>query len=218
MRPVGTVVALGAAPALAAARLHATALDCEVLGPDFRRIKQSQAGSLLFALVEDGTDPALAAAVKALRILRKRGGGEALVVLPALEALPGPQARALLQRAAELARACVVQPLAPASWQDAVRCLVEPLTVFGLAGVDAREIHALVAKPRVALLHTSIAQVPRESRDLLVSCRLRPNACLRDLEEAARAAAEAAPRAKLVLAAPEVGDARGPRTLAASFL
>src|SRR5438477_4031801 len=142
MRPVGTVVAFGPGAARAAAELDATALACAVLEPGedlFRRIKQAESGSLLLLLAEDAGDPALAGAAKAARILRRRGGGEALVVLPAAEANPGPNARERLRRAADLTQACVVQPVR-SSWSDAVRCFLEPLSVFGLVGVDAREV------------------------------------------------------------------------------
>jgi hypothetical protein len=213
MQPVGTVVAFGPAPMKDAEQLDATALACDVLEADFRRIKQAEAGSLLVLLCDASDDRALAAAAKAARILRKRGGGEALLVLPPLPVSPGPQALARLQRAAELTEACALQPVG-ASWADAVRCFVEPLAVFGLVGVDPREIHALL-RPRAALLHTSIAQVLPEARDVLVTCRLRP---LREVEEAARKVAELAPHAKLLLAGPEVTPDDGPRTLVASLL
>ncbi|MGZ6144084.1 MAG: hypothetical protein ACXWLM_12150, partial [Myxococcales bacterium] len=162
-------------------------------------------------------DPALAAAAKAARILRKRGGGEAILVLPPAPANPGPQALERIARAGRLCEACAVQPVAPATWADAVRCFVEPLAVFGLAGVSPREIHALL-RPRAALLHHGAANASADARELLVTCRLRPNAALRDLEDAAKAAAERAPNARLVLAGPEVGDADGPRVLVASLL
>ncbi len=218
MQPVGTVVAFGAGPRRTAALLDATALACEVLdGSDFPRIKQAEGGSLLFLLLDDTGDPSLAAAVKAIRILRKRGGGEAIVVPPALDANPGPHALARLQRAAVLSQACVVQPVAASSWADAVRCFVEPLAIFGLVGVEPREIHALVRQPRVSLLHDRVSEALPEARDLLVTCRLRPNASLREVDDAARAAMERAPRAKLLLAGPEVPD-DGPRTLVASLL
>jgi len=215
MQAVGTVVAFGAAPVEDAARLDSVLLACDVLPAEFRLIKQANGGTLLFALLDDDQDPALAAASKALRILKKRGGGEALLVLPAAPAIPGPLARARLQRAAELTSACVVQPIGSACWADAVRCFVEPLAVFGLAGVDPREIHALV-RPRVAILHDSLELLP-DAREILITCRLRPNASLRDLDQAARTAAERAPHAKLILAGPEVPD-DGPGVLAASLL
>jgi hypothetical protein len=218
MQPVGTVVAFGAGPGRAAALLDATALACEVLdGSDFRRIKQAEGGSLLFLLLDGAGDPSLAAAVKAIRILRQRGGGEAIVVPPALDANPGPHALARLQRAAVLSQTCVVQPVAASSWADAVRCFVEPLAIFGLVGVDPREIHALVRQPRVALLHGSVGEAVPEARDILLTCRLRPNASLREVDDAARTAAERAPRARLVVAGPEIAD-DGPRTLVASLL
>lgn len=214
MQVAGTVVAFGAAPLRDAARLDATALSCEIFSADFRALKQAQAGSLLLLLCGEAGDPSLAAAAKAARILRRRGGGEALVVLPPAPANPGPQAMQRIERAARLCEACAVQPVGPATWADAVRCFVEPLAVFGLAGVNPREIHALV-RPRAALLHH---QIPRLApKELLVTCRLRPNASLRDLDDAARAAAENAPGARLVLAGPEVGDDGGPRLLAASL-
>src|SRR6267143_1640450 len=135
MQPAGTVVAFGAAPTHDVSRLDATALACDILrfGDDlFTRIKQAEGGSLLLLLAEAADDPALAAVSKASRTLRMRGGGEAVVVLPAVAALPGPQARGRLQRAAQLTGACVVQPVAGASWADAVRCFVEPLAVWCL--------------------------------------------------------------------------------------
>lgn len=216
MQPVCTVVAFDEAPARAAARLDATALACEVLR-DFAAIKRAHGGSLLAVLLDNGDDAALSAATKAIRILRRRGGGAGLVVLPAAQANPGPQARARLQRAAGLTSACVLQPV-HASWADAVRCFVEPLSVFGLAGVDPREVHALLKSPRAAVLHPSAGAVLAESRDVLVSCRLRPDASLSELDAAARAAAERAPRARILVAGPEVGDAEGPAVLAASLL
>ena len=223
MQPVGTVVAFGAAPTKDAARLDADALASAVLpaGDDlFPRIKRTDGGSLLLLLAEASDDPALAAAAKAARILRRRGGGEAVVVLPALAALPGPQARARLERAAALTGACVVQPVAPASWADAVRCFVEPLAVFGLIGVDAREVHRLL-RPRVALLHLwddpSLDVSLREAREVLVSCRLRPSATLREVDEAAKRV-RASTDARLVLAGPEVAADEGPRAIAAVLL
>jgi len=216
MQVVGTVVAFGAAPLRDAARLDATALSCEVLSDDFRVIKQAQGGSLLLLLCAEADDPALAAASKAARILRRRGGGEPIVVLPGLPVNPGPQALARLERAARLTEACVVQPIG-SSWSDAVRCFVEPLAVFGLVGVEAHEIHGLV-RPRAALLHENVAGVLPQARDVLVTCRLRPNASLREVDYAARAVAERAPKARLVIAGPEVGSDDGPRVLAASFL
>jgi hypothetical protein len=215
MQVVGTVVTFGAAPAGDAARLDSVSLDCEVLPAEFRRIKRTNGGTLLFALLDDARDPALAGASKAVRILKKRGGGEALVVLPPAPAIPGPQALARLQRAAEAIDACVVQPIGSASWADAVRCFVEPLTVFGLAGVDPAEIHALV-RPRVAFLHDSL-EVQPGAREILITCRLPPSASLRDLDDAARTAAERAPQARLILAGPEVQD-DGPRVLSVSLL
>jgi len=53
---------------------------------------------------------------------------------------------------------------------------------------------------------------------VLVTCRLRPSAALRELDEAARTAAELAPQARLVVAGPEVATDDGPRTLVASLL
>ena len=215
MQAVGTVVAFGAAPRRAAALLDTTALACEI-PQDFPAIKRSDGGSLLFALIEDGADPSLAGAVKALRILRQRGGGEALVVMPPLEANPGPQALAGLERAAWLIHACVVQPVGRVSWDAAVRCFVEPLAIFGLIGVEPREIHSLVRRPRVALLHDDVSRVLPEARDVLVNCRLRPNASLKEIDQAARTVAERAPQARLILAGPDVAD--GPPTLVASLL
>ena len=211
---MGTVVWFGRGPGGQASTLDATALDCQLLEADFPALKQTRPGSLLLLLAEDDRDPALAAAAKAVRILRKRGGGEAVLVLPPAEADPGPQALARLRRAAELTGACAVRPVR-ASWADAVRCVVEPLAVFGLVGVDPREIHALFETPRAALLHTSAAEARPDAREVLVSCRLRP---LREVEEAARAVRERAPQAHVVLAGPEVAADDAPRTLALSLL
>jgi hypothetical protein len=224
MKPAGTVVAFGHAAALAAAELDATALACEVLGPGedlFRRIKQQEAGSLLLLLVEDAGDPGLAAAAKAARILRRRGGGEALIVLPAAEANPGPDARERLRWAAEQTAACVVQPVR-SSWADAVRCFLEPLSVFGLVGVDAGEVHKLARARSFALLHTRQETLEEALglpgvREVLLSCRLRPNATLREVDEPAARLREMAPKdAHLVFAGPEVPAAdEGPRSVAA---
>jgi hypothetical protein len=221
MQPVGTVVPLGATPAKAAAQLDATALACDVLPFDqdlFRRIKRADGGSLLLLLADAADDPALAAATKAAGILRRRGGGEAVVVLPPVPAIPGPQAQARLERAAELTGACVVQPVAHASWNDAVRCFVEPLAIFGLVGVDPREIHGLLRR-RTARLHLwedhSLDSSLRDAREVLVSCRLRPSATLRDVDAAAKRV-KSATEARLVLAGPEVDE--GPAALAAVFV
>ncbi len=216
MRPLGTVVAFGEAPMRDVAILDATALACEILPADFRALKEAEAGALLLLLCEAADDPALAAATKAARILRRRGGGEVLLVLPPLSANPGPEALARIERAAAMTFTCALQPVGT-SWADAVRCFVEPLAVFGLAGVEPREIHMLV-RPRAALLHSSVADVLPQARDVLVTCRLRPSAALRELDEAARTAAELAPQARLVVAGPEVATDDGPRTLVASLL
>src|SRR5206468_3973436 len=125
MRPVATVVAFGAGPRRAARALDATALAVEIV-EDFPTIKRTVAGSLAIVLIDDAGDADFAAACKAAGILKHRGGGEAIVVPPALEADPGPRAIERLQRTAGLTRACVMQPVR-ASWTDAVRCLVEPL-------------------------------------------------------------------------------------------
>jgi len=224
MKPAGTVVAFGHAAALAAAELDATALACEVLGPGedlFRRIKQAEPGSLLLVLAEDAGDPGLAAAAKAARILRRRGGGEALIVLPAADANPGPDARERLRWAAEQTEACVVQPVR-SSWADAVRCFLEPLSVFGLVGVDAGEVHKLARAGSFALLHTRQETLEEALglpgvREVLLSCRLRPNATLREVDEPAARLREVAPKdAHLVFAGPEVPAAdEGPRSVAA---
>jgi hypothetical protein len=220
MQPVGTVVALGAGPTRGAARLDAATLACDILpfGEDlFPRIKRAEAGSLLLLLAETAEDPSLATAAKARRILQRRGGGEAVLVLPALPAVPGPLARVRLDRAARLTGCCVVQPISSASWHDAVRCLIEPLSIFGLVGVDPREIHGLLHQ-RTALLHrwddSSLDLTMQTAREVLVSCRLRPNATLHELDAAATRV-RSATSARLVLAGPEVDD--GPRALAAVF-
>ena len=205
MQPLATVVALGAVPARAAARLDVTAYACDLLpfGEDlFGRIKRAEAGSVVLLLADESGDPALAGATKAARILERRGGGEAVVVLPPVPALPGPQARARLERAASLSKCCVVQPVAPASWADAVRCFIEPLAVYGLIGVDPREIHGLL-RPCAALLHLcqdhSFDRALPYAREVLVTCRLGPSATLREVEEAARRVREST-EARLVLA------------------
>jgi hypothetical protein len=216
MRPLGTVVAMGGAPLRDVATLDATALACEIFAADFRALKQAEAGALVLLLCEAAEDPALAAATKAARILRQRGGGETLLVLPPLPADPGPLALARVERAAAMTFACALQPVGT-SWADAVRCFVEPLAVFGLAGVEPREIPELL-RPRAALLHPSVTRVLPQAREVLVTCRLRPSSSLRELDEAARTVAELAPQARLVLAGPEVGSDEGPRVLVASLL
>jgi hypothetical protein len=224
MQPVGTVVAFGAAPTRAAAGLDATALACEVLpgGADlFARLKRTDGGALLFLLADAADDPALAAAAKAARILRKRGGGAAVLVLPSVPALPGPQARLRLERAAELTQACALQPVGAATWADAVRCLLEPLAIFGLVGVERRELVDLL-QPRAALLHLwrdeSLEQSLHGARDVLVTCRLRPNATLLEVDAAARRVRSAS-SARVVVAGPEVpADDAGPAAVAAVFL
>ena len=222
MQPVATVVAFGRASSQAAARLDATALACDVLlsGDDlFRRLKRAEAGSLLLLLAEDGHEPGLAAAVKAASILKRRGGGEAALVLPSVPALPGPRARQRLEHAARQVGTCVIQPVGAAAWTDAVRCIVEPLAVFGLIGVDPREIHGLL-RTRVALLHLwddgSLDRSLRDARDVLVSCRLRPSATLREVDAAATRV-RAATAARLVLAGPEVPRDEGPEAIAGVF-
>jgi len=221
MKIVGTVVALGAAPTRAAARLDAAELGSDVLPQSedlFSRLKRTDAGSLLFLLAGAPDDPALAAATKAAAILHRCGGGPAILVLPPVPAIPGPQARGRLDRAARLTGACVLQPVGAASWDDAVRCFLEPLAVFGLVGVDRREIHALV-RPRAGLLHLwedrSLDRSLREAREVLVSCRLRPSASLAEVDAAAQRV-KSATDAPLVLAGPEVEA--GPRAIATVFL
>jgi hypothetical protein len=220
MQIVGTVVALGAAPTRAAAKLEATELASDVLlfSEDlFARLKRTDAGSLLFLLAGAADDPALAAATKAAVILKRRGGGDTIVVVPPVPAIPGPQARGRLERAAELTHACVVQPVGAASWDDAVRCFLEPLAIFGLVGVDAREIRALV-RPRVGLVHLwedeSLDRSLRGAREVLVSCRLHPSATLGEVDAAAQRV-RSATDAPLLLAGPEVES--GPRAIAAVF-
>jgi hypothetical protein len=223
MQPVATIVAFGRTPSRAAEQLDATALASDVLldGDDlFSRIKRAEAGSLSLLLMESTDDPALAAATKAASILRRRGGGEAAVVLPSLPARPGPRARARLERAAQETGACVMQPIHAASWNDAVRCIVEPLAVFGLIGVDPREIHGLL-RTRVALLHVwdddSLDGSLRHAQEVLVSCRLRPSATLREVD-ARVARVRSATSVRLVLAGPEVPRDEGPEAIAAVFL
>src|SRR5207248_18452 len=139
---------------------------------------------------DDAANPALAAATTAIGSLRRRGGGEAVVVLPPVPADLGPLATQRLERAAELTGACVLQPV-ETGWADAVRCLVEPLAIFGLVGVEPREIRSLL-RPRAALLHASPARIRADARDVLLTCRLRPDATLRDVDEAARQALQLA--------------------------
>lgn len=201
MQLAATVVAFGAAPIVDAAQLDTTALSCEVLAAEFPKLKRTRAGSLVLLLCERTDDPALAAATKAADILHR----------PTVLALPRSQRDP--ERLAALTQACVVQLTPPLSWADAVRCFVEPLAVFGLAGVEPGEIRALV-RPRAGVLHTEILP---NATDALVTCRLRPNASLRDLDDAARDAAERAPKARIVVAGPEVGNAGGPRVLVASL-
>jgi hypothetical protein len=223
MQPVGTLVAFGPAPTRAVAHLDASALACDLLpaGEDlFVRIKQVEPGSLLFLLADAADDPALAAAAKAASILCKRGGGAPVLVLPPVPAIPGPQARVRLTRAAELTQLCAVQPVGRASWADAVRCFVEPLAVFGLVGVERRDVFGLV-RPRPALLHLwnddSLDVSLRDARDVLVSCRLRPSATLGEVDAAAQRV-RSSTAARLVLAGPEVADDEGPRAIATVFL
>jgi hypothetical protein len=223
MQPVATVVAFGRASSQALAQLDASALACDFLPSAddlFRRLKRAEAGSLLILLAENGHEPALAAAVKAASILKRRGGGEATVVLPSVPALPGPRARQRLERAAQQVGACLMQPVGAASWTDAVRCIVEPLAVFGLVGVDPREIHGLL-RTRLALLHVwddaSLDLSLEDARDVLVSCRLRPSATLREVDAAATRV-RAATAVRLVLAGPEVSRDEGPDVIAAVFL
>jgi hypothetical protein len=223
MQPVGTVVAFGAAPTKAAGALDPVALACEILaaGEDlFPRLKKAAGGSLLLLLAEENDDPALAAAAKAARILRTRGGGQPVLVLPAIPALPGPQARARLKRASALTGSCVVQPVGCASWSDAVRCFVEPLAVFGLIGVERAEVLHLL-RPRTALLHlwndTDLDRSLPRAREVLVTCRLRPNATLRQVDAAAKRI-RSATDAPLLLAGPEVPADDGPTALATVFL
>src|SRR2546425_5800649 len=117
MQPLCTVVAFGAAPTKAAARLDAAAGACDLLpfGEDlFARIKHAEAGSMVLLLADESDDPALAGASKAARILERRGGGEAVVVLASMPPLPGPHAPPRVGRAATLSRGCVGQPVGPA--------------------------------------------------------------------------------------------------------
>jgi hypothetical protein len=223
MQPVGTVVAFGTAPTRAAARLDMASLSCDFVPGDaqlFPRIKQLHGGSLLLLLAASEDDPALAAASKAAGILRKRGGGASVLVLPPTPALPGPEARSRLSRAAALTGCCALRPVGAASWEDAVRCLAEPLSVFGLVGVERREILDLL-QPRGGLLHLwndeSLDVSLRDARDVLVTCRLRPSAALADVDAAQRRV-RAITAARLVLAGPEVPDDDGPRAIAAVFL
>src|SRR2546427_5346362 len=126
MQPLCTVVAFGAAPTNAAARLDAAAGACDLLpfGEDlFARIKRAEAGSMVLLLADESDDPALAGAAKAARILERRGGGEAVGRLPSLPALPGPRARARVGRAAAPGKGCGVQRVGAASWVDAGRCV-----------------------------------------------------------------------------------------------
>lgn len=220
MHPVGTLVAFGSGSARAAAQLDLAALACELIEPaerQFARIKSAQGGSLLLLLLEGAGDAELAAASKAAKILKKRGGRHAVVVLPPTPANPGPQASARLERAARLTQAVVLQPVGHAWWADAARCLIEPLAVFGLVGIDPREIHALL-RPRPALLHLwndpGLPQALRPARDVLVTCRLGPAATLHDVDDAARRVRELT-KANLVLAGPEVESASSP--IVASF-
>ena len=130
------------------------------------------------------------------------------------------RARHRLERAAQQIGGCLMQPVGAASWTDAVRCIVEPLAVFGLIGVDPREIHGLL-RTRLALLHlwddASLDSSLQDARDVLVSCRLRPSATLREVDAAATRV-RTATAARLVLAGPEVPRDEGPDAIAAVFL
>jgi hypothetical protein len=107
-----------------------------------------------------------------------------------------------------------------ASWADAVRCFVEPLAVFGLVGVEGAEVHRLL-RPRSALLHLwddeELDRSLRDARDVMVTCRLRPNASLREVDAAARRV-RSATEAPLLLAGPEVAADSGPSAIAAVLL
>jgi hypothetical protein len=105
-----------------------------------------------------------------------------------------------------------------------VRCFIEPLSVFGLVGVEQQEVRGLARAGSFALLHTRQDGLDEALglpgvREVLLSCRLRPNATLREVDEPAARLRELAPKdAHLVFAGPEVpaGDA-GPRSIAAVF-
>lgn len=221
------MVAFAPEAALAIPALDATALACDMLGPGddlFPRLKRAQAGSLLLLLAGEADDPALAAAAKAARILRKRGGGEALLVLPPTEANPGPFARARLRRAARLTETCVIQPIGRATSADGVRCFLEPLSIFGLVGVDPAEVRGLARAGSFALLHVEQQGLEQALsfpgvREVLLACRLRPNATLREVDEPVARLRELAPKdAHLVFAGPEVPAAdEGPRSICAVF-
>jgi len=223
MQPVATLVAFGRASSRALAQLDATALASDVLlsGEDlFRRVKRAEAGSLLLLLAENAHEPALAGAVKAASILKQRGGGEAVLVLPSVPALPGPRARQRLEETARQAGMCLMQPVGAASWTDAVRCIVEPLAVFGLVGIDPREIHGLL-RTRLALVQVwddgALDSALMDAREVLVSCRLRPSATLREVDAVATRV-RAITAARLVLTGPEVTRDEGPEAIAAVFL
>src|SRR2546426_2433548 len=104
MQPLCTVVAFGAAPTNAAARLDAAAGACDLLpfGEDlFARIKRAEAGSMVLLLADESDDPALAGAAKAARILERRGGGEADVLPPSVARPPGAPGRPRVGHAAD---------------------------------------------------------------------------------------------------------------------
>lgn len=214
MQPLASVVALGAAPARAARSLDATALGAQVLLPGedlFRQLKQAEAGAFVLVFADGADDAALAHARKAAQLLRQRGGGDALVVLPPLPASPGPQARDRLRSAAARLQAAVVQPVEPAGWAHAAACFLEPLAIYGLVGITRDEVRHFAQPGSVSLLHAWSGALPealqrelRQSAGALISRRLGPAATLRELNDLACALSESLPRgARLVLACPE---------------
>jgi hypothetical protein len=230
MRPAATITCFGPVAAGAVSRLDATALSCDVLpgGPAlWAQLKERNAGSYACVLLDEETAASLAAAVEATRILRRRGSVASIISLPPcrLDSLP-PALLRLRSLAAQIG-ACVVQPAAPASPADVVRCFVEPLAVFGLIGVDPAEFDRLLAAPAAATVHRwehpapmppPLAEALRRSSGAILSCRLRPQSTLLEVDDvAARAAREQPPGASFILAGPEVGIDDGPAAVAAVF-
>ena len=221
MRPVATVVAFGPASAQAVAGLDTTALCSDIVlsGTEiWTALKQRNAGSFLLLLAE-GTDAAsLAEACEAAKILGRLGGGPAIVIFP-----PGRVSHERLARVADSLRLCVLQPAGGATQADAVRGFVEPLSIFGLVGVDAGDFHALAAKGRCGEVHLwqpgALAQELRAPlAEVLLTYRMRPEARLDEIDAAA-SEINAQTQARLVFAGPEVpaGDS-GPRAIATLML
>lgn len=218
MRPVATVAALGPLAARSAATLDPGALAADVItmGDGFwSALKLAAAGSFVLVLLDQADDAGLAAASEAAKILRRLGSGPAIVVPPA-GALDLPRLASALQL-------CVLQPAGDASQADVVRGFVEPLSIFGLVGIDRRDFLALAAPGRCGQVHLwqhpapmppALVQALRAPlTDVLLSYRMRPAATLREVDDAARKVHALTP-ARLVFAGPELAADEGPRAIA----